>query len=102
MNNIGVVFYQRDEENGDLFAVWQHSDYGSGTGVAKAIKTAKYEGNYQVNYYNVKGELVAELELRIDKSKDIFLLSWSKNNIKKAEGIGFETDHGLCVGYHDL
>ncbi len=52
MSNIGHVQYSKDDVTGELNAVWVHDDYGRGTGLATGNTNHKFEGNYQIKYFD--------------------------------------------------
>ncbi len=104
MKNIGYVLYKRNKEPGILDAIWCHSDYGIGTGIATASGNLNdgFEGHYRIKYFDEEGKFQAELELDIRKDEKCYKVSWLKNGELTAYGIGLENSEGLSVGYRDV
>ncbi len=102
MNNIGYVLYKKSKEPGTLNANWCHSEYGTGTGFATGGPVDGFEGLYQIQYFDEKGNLLAERELDIRKDGNCFNVSWLNNGELTAYGIGLENSEGLSVGYRDI
>jgi hypothetical protein len=102
MKNIGFVIYRKGNEPGTLLAQWYHSDDGSGTGIAKGSPSEGFVGEYQIRYFDERGNVQAARELVIKKDREYYQLSWLKDGTLSAEGIGQETSGCLCVGYHNI
>lgn len=102
MNNIGYILYKKNKEPGTLNANWCHSEYGIGTGIATGGSADGFEGLYQIQYFDEKGNLQAECELGIRKDGNCYRVLWLKNGELKAYGIGLENSEGLSVGYRDI
>jgi hypothetical protein len=102
MKNIGFVAYEKGDEPGILTARWEHSDYGTGTGIAEGSPSEGFEGEYVIRYFDTLGALQAERNLSIEKRGESYRLSWFHDGRKTAEGIGRIISRSLCVGYHDV
>jgi len=102
MSNIGHVQYTKSDVLGELKAVWVHDDYGMGTGLATGNDNSKFEGSYQIQYFDEAKVLVAELELEITHLGDTYKVTWSNNGVVSSIGIGMERDNVLSVGYYDV
>ncbi len=102
MNNVGVVLYRKGDEPGTLNAEYCHTDDGKGHGIATGGLTQGFEGKYQIQYFDEKGQLLAARDLEINKVGDRFNLIWFNNKVISCRGIGFETTEGLVVGYYDV
>ena len=102
MINVGFVLYKKTEAPGTLNAIWCQRDGGNVTGVATGGSTEGYEGNYLICYFDDKGNIKADRELKIHKDGNFYKLQWLNNGKVTCEGIGMETAEGLSVGYCDL
>jgi len=102
MANIGHVQYQKGANIGELTAVWVHDDYGYGTGKATGGTNTAFEGCYQIQYFDDKGTLQAELDLEVRKTEYCYNLTWRNKGKITSIGIGLESAGILSVGYHDV
>jgi len=102
LSNIGHVQYSKGNVTGELKAVWVHDDYGRGTGLATGNTTSKFEGTYQIKYFDMGGILLAELDLEIINNGSSYNVTWSKNGLVTSIGIGMENSKVLSVGYYDV
>jgi hypothetical protein len=46
---------------GELKAVWIHADYGHGTGLAIGAQSTKFEGKYEIKYFDSNVALANKL-----------------------------------------
>lgn len=102
MENIGLVFYRKGNEPGTLLAQFRHSDYGTGTGLAKGTPSEGFEGQFQIRYFDENGNIQADRDLFIIKDGEYYQLTWFKDGKITGEGIGHENSDCLCVGYHEI
>jgi len=102
VSNIGHVQYFKGDKAGELKALWIHADYGAGTGLAIGGSTARFEGNYQIQYFDESGSLLIELDLEIISNGHRYDLTWSKDGIVTSIGIGLENSNTLSAGYYDV
>ncbi|KGJ93997.1 hypothetical protein [Colwellia psychrerythraea] len=102
MSNIGHVRYSKGDKAGELKAVWIHDDCGQGTGLAIGDSNTKFEGKYQIKYFDENGTLQAERDLEIINNGNSYKLTWSKNGVVTCVGIGMENSNILSAGYYDL
>jgi sporulation protein YlmC with PRC-barrel domain len=102
MSNIGSVQYSKGDKIGELKAVWIHADYGHGTGLAIGDPNTKFEGKYQIKYFDENGSFLTDLDLEIIKNDQRYDLSWSRNGVVTSIGIGIENSNTLSAGYYDL
>lgn len=99
MFNIGVVVYTRGEAPGTLTAKWRHLINGSGTGISTGGPPEGFVGRYRTIHYDEKGNEKISFELLIEKSGDIYDLSWISNGEIRGRGIGMKVSEGLAAGY---
>ena len=100
---IGVVIYQLSADGQSLNAKWYHTDVGSnlvGSGKAARISGEKFEGEFDISYFNADETPAGQFRLRIVKQKDVYFLSWSIGDTNLFEGIGIESVHGLVAGWN--
>ena len=102
MSNIGAVQYSKGNSVGELKAVWIHADYGHGTGLAIGGQSTKFDGKYEIKYFDSNGSLLTVLDLEIIKNEQRYDLSWSKNGVVISIGIGVENFDILSAGFYDL
>lgn len=97
--NIGFVLYTKSPAPGTLNARWIYSTKYSGPGIATGGPKAGFAGNYHVRYFYDNGEFSDEYDLVIDKTGDIYKVSWITNGKVQAIGVGMEVENGLAVGW---
>ena len=103
--DIGVVYYRIRPSGGEMEATWystRYPDEKCGTGLAKGDTSNGFPGEYRITYFFADGTLSAELDLRIEKSGDIYSLAYLENGETLLAGVGFETPEGLVAGYRKL
>ena len=99
VSNIGLVLYTKSPAPGTLNARWMYSTKYSGPGIATGGPKAGFAGNYHVRYFYDSGEFSDEYDLVIDKTGDIYKVSWITNGKVQAIGVGMEVENGLAVGW---
>jgi hypothetical protein len=99
VSNIGFVLYTKSLAPGTLNARWMYSTQYSGPGIATGGPKAGFAGNYHVRYFYDSGEFSDEYDLVIDKTGDVYKVSWITNGKVQAIGVGMEVENGLAVGW---
>ena len=97
--NIGFVLYTRSYAPGTLNARWIYAGKYSGPGIATGGPKEGFAGRYHVRYFYDSGEFSDEYDLVIEKTGDIYNVSWITNNKVSAVGVGMEVESGLAVGW---
>ena len=102
MNNIGFVLYTKGKEPGTLNADWAHSEDGSGKGFATGGPEEGFEGSYIISYFdqNVKPDVKRELEIM--KKGETYKITWKKEGIITAVGLGKENEEGIFAGWKNI
>jgi hypothetical protein len=54
---------------------------------------------YHVRYFYDSGKFSDEYDLVIDKTGDVYKVSWLTNGKVEAIGVGMEVENGLAVGW---
>lgn len=98
-SNIGFVLYTKSPAPGTLNARWMYGKDYRGPGIATGGPKEGYAGKYHVRYFLENGEFSDEYELIIEKSGDIYNVSWISNGRLSAVGVGMEVENGLAVGW---
>ena len=99
VSNIGFVLYTKSPAPGTLNARWMYSTKYSGPGIATGGPKAGFAGNYHVRYFYDSGDFSDEYDLVIDKTGDVYRVSWMTNGKIQAIGVGMEVENGLAVGW---
>ncbi len=99
-SNIGFVLYTKSHASGTLNARWIYGDKYSGPGIATGGPREGFVGEYHVRYFLESGEFSDEYDLIIEKTGDIYKVSWITNGKVSAVGVGMEVERGLAVGWH--
>ena len=105
MIDIGVVYYRMKPGGGEIEATWYTTRFEikeCGTGLARGDTSNGFAGEYEITYYYPDGTVSAELDLRIEKSGEIYDLYYLKDGEVLLRGVGIETSDGLCGGYRML
>jgi len=97
--NIGFVLYTKSPAPGTLNARWMYSTKYSGPGIATGGPKAGFAGKYHVRYFYDSGEFSDEYDLVIDKTGDVYKVSWIAKGKVQAVGVGMEVENGLAVGW---
>ena len=97
--NIGFVLYTKSPAPGTLNARWLYAGKYSGPGIATGGPKEGFAGRYHVRYFYDSGEFSDEYDLVIEKTGDIYNVSWITNNKVSAVGVGMEVESGLAVGW---
>jgi len=98
-SNIGFVLYTKSPAPGTLNARWMYGKDYRGPGIATGGPKEGFAGKYHVRYFLENGEFSDEYELIIEKSGDIYNVSWISNGRLSAVGVGMEVENGLAVGW---
>ncbi len=102
MLDIGVVHYRILPGGGGLEARYyttRLAEKAYGTGHARGDTANGFPGDYEITYYYPDGSVSAELDLKIERSGDVFEFSYLKDGSLLLFGVGLETDDGLVGGY---
>ena len=99
-SNIGFVLYTKSHAPGTLNARWIYGDNYRGPGIATGGPRKGFAGQYHVSYFLESGEFSDEYDLVIEKTGDIYKVSWITNGKVSAVGVGMEVENGLAVGWH--
>ena len=99
-SNIGFVLYTKSNAPGTLNARWIYGNKFRGPGIATGGPREGFAGKYHVRYFLENGEFSDEYELVIDKTGDVYKVSWITNGKVSAVGVGMEVENGLAVGWH--
>jgi len=97
--NIGFVLYTKSYAPGTLNARWMYGNKYRGPGMATGGPRDGYAGNYHVRYFYENGEFSDEYDLVIEKTGDVYQVSWMTSGKLSAVGVGMEVGNGLAVGW---
>ena len=98
-SNIGFVLYTRSPAPGTLNARWIYGKEYRGPGIATGGPKDGFVGKYHVRYFLENGEFSDEYDLVIERSGDVYNVSWIANGKLSAVGVGMEVEDGLAVGW---
>ena len=98
-SNIGFVLYTKSYAPGTLNARWIYANKYSGPGIATGGPKEGFAGHYHVRYFYDSGEFSDEYDLVIEKTGDVYKVSWITNGKLSAIGVGMEVEKGLAVGW---
>lgn len=98
-SNIGFVLYTKSYAPGTLNARWIYANKYSGPGIATGGPKEGFAGHYHVRYFYDSGKFSDEYDLVIEKTGDIYKVSWITNGTVGAVGVGMEVENGLAVGW---
>jgi len=98
-SDIGFVLYTKSLAPGTLNARWIYTDKYRGPGIATGGPMEGFAGRYHVRYFYENGEFSDEYDLVIEKTGDIYKVSWITDGKVSAVGVGMEVDNGLAVGW---
>lgn len=98
-SNIGFVLYTKSLAPGTLNARWIYGKEYRGPGIATGGPIDGYTGKYHVRYFLETGEFSDEYDLVIEKSGDVYSVSWITQGKLSAIGVGMEVENGLAVGW---
>ena len=99
VSNIGFVVYTKSLSPGTLNARWMWSTKYRGPGIATGGPKTGFAGNYHVRYFYDSGEFSDEYDLVIEKTGDIYKVSWITKGKVQAIGVGMEVENSLSVGW---
>ena len=97
--NIGFVLYTKSYAPGTLNARWIYAGKYSGPGIATGGPKEGFAGRYHVRYFYDSGEFSDEYDLVIEKTQDMYKVSWITAGKVRAVGVGMEVENGLAVGW---
>jgi len=98
-SNIGFVLYTKSGAPGTLNARWIYAAKYSGPGIATGGPKEGFAGHYHVRYFYDNGEFSDEYDLTIEKTRDVYKVSWITDGKVSAVGVGMEVENGLAVGW---
>lgn len=98
-SNIGFVLYTKSLAPGTLNARWIYGKEHRGPGIATGGPKDDLVGEYHVRYFLENGEFSDEYDLVIEKSGDVYNVSWITDGKLRAVGVGMEVENGLAVGW---
>ena len=98
-SNIGFVIYTKTLSPGTLSARWMFSTKYRGPGIATGGPKTGFAGRYHVRYFYDSGEFSDEYDLLIEKTDDVYKVSWIGKGKVEATGVGMEVENGLAVGW---
>jgi hypothetical protein len=102
MIDIGVVYYRIKPGENVISATWYTSRQNKkqlGTGVAKGDTSNGFPGNYVITYFTADGCETGTYDLEIEKTGDIYDLSYRKDGELIFVGVGIETSDGMAAGW---
>jgi hypothetical protein len=99
VSNVGFVLYTKSLAPGTLNARWMYSTQYSGPGIATGGPKTGFAGRYHVRYFYDSGEFSDEYDLIIEKTGELYKLSWLTNGKVQAIGVGMEVENSLAVGW---
>jgi hypothetical protein len=85
-----------------LNARWIYGSKYRGSGIATGGPREGYVGKYHVRYFLENGDFSDEYELVIEKSGDVYTVSWITGGNVAATGVGMEVEDGLAVGWRTV
>ena len=100
--NIGFVLYTKSYAPGTLNARWIYAGKYSGPGIATGGPKEGFAGRYHVRYFYDTGEFSDEYDLVIEKTQDMYKVSWITAGKVRAVGVGMEVENGLAVGWRKV
>ena len=98
-SNIGFVIYTKSLSPGTLNARWMLSTKYRGPGIATGGPKTGFAGRYHVRYFYDSGKFSDEYDLVIEKTDDVYKVSWIVKGKVEATGVGMEVENGLAVGW---
>ena len=98
-SNIGFVIYTKSLSPGSLNARWMFSTKYKGPGIATGGPKAGFSGRYHDRNFYDSGEFSDEYDLLIEKTDDVYKVSWIVKGKVEATGVGMEVENGLAVGW---
>ena len=98
-SNIGFVLYTKSYAPGTLNARWIYGTKYRGAGIATGGPKEGFVGKYHVRYFLENGEFSDEYDLLVEKSGDVYNVSWISEGKLGAIGVGMEVENGLAVGW---
>lgn len=97
--NIGFVLYTKSYAPGTLNARWMYAGKYSGSGIATGGPKEGFAGRYHVRYFYDDGRFSDEYDLVIERTGDVYNVSWIAGGKVSAIGVGMEVQNGLAVGW---
>jgi len=77
-----------------------YGDQYRGSGIATGGPREGFVGKYRVRYFYESGEFSDEYDLVVEKTGDIYKVTWLTNGEVSAVGVGMEVENSLAVGWH--
>jgi hypothetical protein len=102
MVNVGLVVYTKGKMPGVLNSRWCESAPCWGTGLATGGPAEGFVGRYTARYFDESGAEKIIFELVIEKSGEIYALSWLIDGAIRLTGIGMEVNQGLAAGFRPI
>ena len=107
MCNIGCVIYT--ETDMGIKGEWvfyrdnkvEHG-HGIGTRLTPLKSKRKFEGNFEITYFDSEDNKLVKLDLIISFESEWYTLIWKKNEEITDVGIGVERDCKLIVNYSEV
>jgi hypothetical protein len=99
VSNIGFVLYTKSPAPGTLNARWMYGNSYRGPGIATGGPRDGFVGHYHVRYFLESGEFSDEYDLVIEKTGDVYTVTWISQGKVSAVGVGMEVENGLAVGW---
>lgn len=76
-----------------------YTDKYRGPGIATGGPKEGFAGRYHVRYFYDNGDFSDEYDLVIERTGDVYTLSWITDGKVRAVGVGMETENGLAAGW---
>ncbi len=76
-----------------------YTDEYRGPGIATGGPKEGFAGRYHVRYFYDNGDFSDEYDLVIERTGDVYTLSWITDGKVRAVGVGMETENGLAAGW---
>lgn len=102
MIDIGVVYYRINHTGNQIDATWYTSRLErkeTGKGIARGDISNGFSGDYVVTYFLPDGNEAGTFDLKIERTGNVYDLSYSRNGELLFVGVGIETSDGLAAGY---
>jgi hypothetical protein len=97
--NIGFALYTRGEKPGTLDARWSYENTWGGSGQAIGGPERGFAGRYHIRYHFESGEFSDEYDLEIERTGDLYDVTWRVDGEVNAVGVGMEVGEQLAVGW---
>ena len=101
-SNIGFALYARGEAPGTLDARWSYENAYGGTGRATGGSEQGFAGRYHIRYYYESGEFSDEYDLQIERTGDLYDVTWLVDGEISAVGVGMKVGDRLAIGWRKV